>query len=110
GGQVVVLGGAVGDQLEDGVVAEGVVVVLVLVAGQDAVDAGIIEGAREGPGEPSALIELADGEQPGVAGQLARRQLEDERRTEEVEDLWPGEWYTHRLPPRLRTGPGASTG
>jgi hypothetical protein len=43
------------------------------------VAAGIIEGAREGPGEPDALIELADGEQSGVAGQLARRRLEDER-------------------------------
>jgi hypothetical protein len=30
--------------------------------------AGVIEGVGEGPGEPDALIELADGEQPGVAG------------------------------------------
>src|SRR5262249_62420837 len=27
-----------------------------------------------------------------------------------AQDLWPGVWYTHRLPPRLRKGPGASIG
>jgi hypothetical protein len=35
--------------------------------------AGVIEGAREAPGQPDALVELAEGEQPGVAGELARR-------------------------------------
>jgi hypothetical protein len=65
-GQVMILGRAVGDELEDGVGAEGVVVVLVLLAGEDAVDpgpdhlqermlgevgvAGVVEGVREGPG------------------------------------------------------------
>src|SRR5437016_6105344 len=64
--------------------AEGVVVVLVLVAGEDAVDArpdhlqdgvldedavaGVVEGVREGPSEPDALVELADRKQPGVTG------------------------------------------
>jgi hypothetical protein len=78
--------------------AEGVVVVLVLVAGQDAVDAGpdqlqegvlgevrvagAVQGVAEGPGEPDAVIELADRQQPGVAGELARRRLDDERRAE----------------------------
>src|SRR5262249_17982266 len=38
-GQVVAVGGAVGEQLEDGVGAQGVVVVLVFVVGEDAVDA-----------------------------------------------------------------------
>jgi hypothetical protein len=96
------------------------------VAGQDAVDpgadhlqegvlhevgvAGVVEGSGEGPGEPEALVELADGQQPGVAGQLVRRRLDDERRAEKVEDLWPGGGYTHRLPPRLRPGPDALTG
>jgi hypothetical protein len=63
------------------------VVVLVRVAGADAVDAGldhlpegvlgevggagVLQGAGVGSGEPEALIELADGEQPGVAGELA---------------------------------------
>jgi hypothetical protein len=72
--------------------------------------AGVVEGSGECLREPDALVELADGEQSGVAGELARRRLDDERRAEEVEDLGPGGWYTHRLPPRLRTGPGASTG
>jgi hypothetical protein len=33
--------------------------------------AGVVEGFAEGPGEPDALVELADGQQPGIAGQLA---------------------------------------
>src|SRR5205807_471110 len=61
--------------------------VLVLVAGEDAVDAGadhlqegvfgevggagVVEGIGEGPGQADALVELADGDQPGVAGELA---------------------------------------
>jgi hypothetical protein len=106
-GQVVVLGRAAGDELEDGVGADGIVVVLVLVAGQDAVDAGtdhlqeavlgqvgvpgIVESGGEGPGQANAVVELAEGEQPG-SGQLARRWLDDERRTEEVQDLRPGGW------------------
>jgi hypothetical protein len=87
-GQVVPVRGAVGDDLEDGAGAEGVVVVLVLVAGQDAVDAGadhrqegvlgqlrvagVVESVGESPREPDALIELADGQEPGVAGKLPR--------------------------------------
>jgi hypothetical protein len=86
-GLVIVLGRAVGDEFEDGVVAEGVVVVLVRVAGQDAVNAradhlqkavltevgvtGVVEGVSEGSGEPDALVELTEGEQPCVAGELA---------------------------------------
>jgi hypothetical protein len=34
--------------------------------------AGVIERVGEGPGQANALVELADGEQPGVAGQLTR--------------------------------------
>src|SRR5262249_37694014 len=114
-GQVAVRGGAVGDELEGGVGAEGIVVVLVLVAGQNAVDAGadhfqqgmlderggagVIEGIGEGLRESDALIELADREQPGIAGELTGRRLDDERGAEEVERLGPGRWYTHRLSP-----------
>jgi hypothetical protein len=87
------------------------VVVLVLVAGEDAVDAGadhlqegvlgevgvagVVEGVGEGMGEPDALVELADGEQSRIAGELAGRRLDDERYAEEVQDLGPGGWYTH---------------
>ena len=86
-GQVVLLRGAVSDQFEDGVGAEGVVVVLVRVAGEDAVDtgpdhfqegvlgevgvAGVVQCFGEGLGEPDALVELPDGEQPSVARELA---------------------------------------
>jgi hypothetical protein len=115
-----------GQELEDGVGAEGVVVVLVFVAGQDAVDAGpdhlqegvvgevgvagVVEGVGEGPGETDALVELAEGEHSGVAGELTRGGLDDQRRAEKVQDLGPGGWYTHRLSSRLWTGAGASTG
>ena len=80
-------------------------VVLVRVAGEDAVDAGldhlpegvlgavgvagVVESIGEGPREPEALIELAEGEQPGVAGQWACRRLKDQRGAEKVHDLGP---------------------
>jgi hypothetical protein len=35
--------------------------------------AGVIERLGKRPGEPDALVELADGEQTGVAGKLAWR-------------------------------------
>jgi hypothetical protein len=70
-GQVHIVGRATGDELEDAVGAKGVVVVLVLGAGQDAKDAGavhlqegvlaevrvagVVEGVGEGPGEANAL-------------------------------------------------------
>ena len=90
-------------------------VVRVLVAGQDALDARahhlqegvvgemgvarVVEGLGKGAGEPDALVELADREQPGVAGELARRRLQDERRAEEIEALRPDRRYTHPLSP-----------
>jgi hypothetical protein len=100
---------------EDRVFAQGVVVVLVRVAGEDAGDAGpdhlhegvfgqvgvtrVVEGVGEGPGEPNALVKLADGQQAGVAGELALGWLDDEGPAEEVQDLRPGRRYTHRLSP-----------
>ena len=33
--------------------------------------AGVVEAVGEGPGEADALVELADGKQPCVAGELA---------------------------------------
>ena len=36
-----------------------------------ALDAGTVHGLGEGAGEPDALVELAGGEQSGVAGELA---------------------------------------
>jgi hypothetical protein len=63
------------------------VVVLVLVAGEDAKYAGSdylreamlrevgvaggVQGVGEVPSETDALVKLADGEQPGVTGELA---------------------------------------
>jgi hypothetical protein len=51
--------------------------------------AGVIEGLGEAVGQPDALIEPADGEQPSVTGEPARRRLDDERRAEKVQDLRP---------------------
>jgi hypothetical protein len=107
-GQITMVQGAVGDPLEDGVGTEGVVVALVLVAGEHAVDpgpdhlreggfgqvgvAGAVEGAGVGPRQADALVELADREQSGVTGPLARGRLDHERCAKEMEDLRPGEW------------------
>jgi hypothetical protein len=49
----------------------------------------VIDGVGEGPGQSDALVELADGQQPGVAGELARRGVNNDRRAEEVEALRP---------------------
>jgi hypothetical protein len=97
---------AVGDHRADGVGSQGVVVLLILVATQDAVDADadhlhegvldgvgvlrVIEGLGTGPGQADALVELADGEQPGVTGELTLRRLDDEWCAEEIQDLRPG--------------------
>jgi hypothetical protein len=56
--------------------------------------AGVIKCLGKSPGQADVLIELADGKQSGIAGELAVRWLDHERRAEKVEDLWPGGWYT----------------
>jgi hypothetical protein len=104
-GQVAIVGGAVGHQLEDGIGTEGVMVVLVLVSSEDALGArpdhlqermfgeiwvaGVIEGLGKSMGQADVLVKLAEGQQPGITGELAVRQLDDDRRTEEVEALRP---------------------
>jgi hypothetical protein len=64
---------------EEGVLGEGGV-------------AGVVEGVGKGPSQAEALVELADGQQPGVARELALRRLDDERRAEGVQDLGPAAW------------------
>ncbi len=84
-GQVGVLGRAVGDEFEDGIGSERVVVVLVFVAGEDSEDAHtdhvgegvldelgvarVVQGLGELLGKSDALVELAQGQQPGVRGE-----------------------------------------
>ena len=41
-------------------------------------DAGVVQGSSKCLCETAALLELADREQPGVAGELARRRLTDQ--------------------------------
>src|SRR5262249_4858690 len=48
---------------------------------------GVIAGFGKGPAPADALVERADGEQPGVAGQLARRRLENARRAKKTPGL-----------------------
>ena len=84
------------------------VAVPVLAAGEDAEDTGadhlqeavldeigiaaVVEGAGEGSGESDALVELAGGEQPGVARELTGRWRDGGRSTEEVEAWWSANW------------------
>jgi hypothetical protein len=62
--------------------------------------AGVVESLGEGSSQADALVKLADGQQPDVAGELAARGLDDERRAEEFEDLRSGGWHTHRRSPQ----------
>ena len=41
--------------------------------------ARVVQGVGEGPGQADTLVERADGEQSGVAGELAWRRLDDKR-------------------------------
>ena len=50
--------------------------------------AGIPEGLGKGPYQTDALVELADGKQSGIAGELAGRWLDHERRAEKIQALW----------------------
>ena len=50
--------------------------------------AGVVEGNRECMRKPDALVELADGKQSGIAGELAGRWLDHERRAEKIQALW----------------------
>jgi hypothetical protein len=56
----------------------------------------LVAGAAVSSGGTDVLVELADGEQTGITGQLTRRRLDDEWCPEEVQDLWPGRWYNPR--------------
>jgi hypothetical protein len=58
------------------------------VLGQLAV-AGVVESVGEGACKPDALVELPDGQQSGVAGQLTLGRLDGERGAKKIEDLWP---------------------
>jgi hypothetical protein len=45
--------------------------------------AGVIEGLGKSPGQADARIELADGKQSGIAGELAGRRLDHLRCADE---------------------------
>ena len=91
-GQIVAIDRAAADQFEDRIATQHIVVVLVDVVGQDAVDpspghlqeavahvagiAGIVQGLGELPGQSQLLIQLADRQQTGVAGNLVGRRLQ----------------------------------
>ncbi len=101
-GQIAPVRRAIADQLEGGVAAQRVVVVLVLVVGQDAVDplpdqrpirmpdipgSGVGQRVGEGLRQGDRLIELADRQESGVAGELRPGDLDFDRfSVEEIED------------------------
>ncbi len=91
-GEVGVIGQAVGNELENGVRPQRVVVVLILVVGQDAIDslphhgqlrvldeggiATVLESGGKLLGEPDLLVELANRQQSGIRRQRGGRKLD----------------------------------
>ncbi|HEY7157425.1 MAG TPA: AGE family epimerase/isomerase [Gemmataceae bacterium] len=65
-------------------------------------DAGEVKDPRKHVATRAAPCRTGGWEQPGVAGELARRRLDHERYAEEVQDLQPSGWYTPRMSPWLR--------
>ena len=105
-----------GHQLEDGVMAEGILVVLVLVVGEDAVDAGAdhvqegvvdlvgiaadIEGCGESMGQTDVGIELAHQEGSRIAGTSRSRRLDEDGQAKEIEAVSLDRLYPHSWPLR----------
>jgi hypothetical protein len=104
---------------------KALVVALVRVAGEDVVHEGpdhlqeaMLRAVRvagvEGFGErsrlPDALVELADGEQPGVVGQLAGRRLDDGGGRRRDPGLAARRLVYSSSAPQLRDDPGAPRG
>ena len=105
-----------GHQLEDGVMAEGIVVVLVLVVGEYAVDAGadhvqegvvdlvriaaVVEGGGEGMGQTDVGIELAHREGSRIAGKSRSRRLDEDGQAKEIEAVSLDRLDTHGWPLR----------
>ena len=61
--------------------------------------AGVIKCLGKSPGQADVLIELADGKQSGIAGELAVRWLQDDGSSEEIQVFLPGRQSTHRCSP-----------
>lgn len=100
-------------------------IVLVRVVGEDAVHAGanhlqsgvldklgiarVVEDGGEGSGEPKGFIELAEGKEPGIAGELPSGGFEDHRGAEESERFLPDSLYTHERSPGVASNLVVST-
>jgi hypothetical protein len=96
--------------------AEGIVVVLVLVVGEDAVDAGadhvqegvvdlvriaaVVEGGGEGMGQTDVGIELAHREGSRIAGKSRSRRLDEDGQAKEIEAVSLDRLDTHGWPLR----------
>ena len=125
-GQFPAFGRTAGEEFEERIVAEHVVVVLVGVVGQDAVDphadhfqkgmrarlgvAGVVEGGGKLSGQAELLVQLPDRQQPRVAGQLSLLRLDDNGLTiEEIERHLPIRLYNHPWASLERTSCFCST-
>ena len=91
-GEVGIVGKSVGDELEDRIRSQRIVIVLILVIGEDAVDplpdhaqqrlpregriAAIVESGRELFGESDVLVDLSHGQEAGIAGEWCGRDLD----------------------------------
>jgi hypothetical protein len=120
-GQVVGVRTAPRDDLEHWIAAQRVVIVLVLVAGDDAVQprpkhfralmpdqlggACILQRVDEPPGKPDPLIKLAERQQASVTGKSGLARLDDQRRGgKKIEHPLPSTLYTHDRPPCESSG------
>jgi RNA polymerase sigma factor (TIGR02999 family) len=70
----------------------------------------VVEGLSDGSGQADALIELADGEQAGIAGEVGARGLQDDGPSDEIQALLPGRRYTDWLSPGEEARPIDSPG
>jgi hypothetical protein len=96
--------------------AKGIVVVLVLVVGEDAVDAGAdhvqegvvdlvgiaadVEGGGESMGQANVVIELAHREGARIAGKSRLRRLDEDGQAKEIEAASLDRQYPHSWPLR----------
>ena len=59
---------------------------------------GVVEECGEGARQSELFIELTEGEESGIGGELCRGGFDDKRCAEEIEGVLPNRLYTHGRP------------